>query len=454
MIHADVGQFVSRSSRALILRAHLEMDLRLEHAGRSMGSFLEDDLSGTYLGLGHEAQAHLERFRCFLHSFYVGKYGYWPPAPVQRKSTALPKLTYQAMYCDFRNLYEYLVDSNSSGSIQDNRPADGGICVLQNITNFDKRNKYASLPHPLPLVPELRTPLRPPKSGGMKMVFGKRQTKRDRRAIALTALSAATNPSRVAVAECPLVRDYLRFEETWTMNESETISCSDARKVRWILIYALLQTLISVTRAPPEVNDTEGVSYPLCCQTAGTPPWQTAGEERQAEESGGHPTVEPTRQALSIEPDIDYRTSTRSPSIISADIPLPIAVPRKVSVGQDITLQTPIPQKATSCDILVPGYGEPAPGGRAMSDPSTSASSACGATSGGGWSSSSSEDGMEHVSVTGSGSGRESMYAADTDIYQDGIDDLKELRALAKRISRTNFRTVTWGLKVDQDIPP
>ena len=164
--------------------------------------------------------------------------------------------------------------------------------------------------------------------------------------------------------------------------------------------------------------------------------------------------MKPARQALSIEPDIDYRTCSRSPSIISADIPLPIAVPRKVSVGQDVALQTPIPQKATSCDILMPGYGEPAPGDRPLSDPSTSASSAYGATSGGGWSSSSSEDGMEHVSVTGSVSGRESMYAADSDVYQEGIDDLKELRALAKRISRTNFRTVTWGPKVDQDIQP
>ena len=38
----------------------------------------------------------------------------------------------------------------------------------------------------------------------------------------------------------------------------------------------MLQTLISVTRAPVEVRDTEGVSYPLCCQIAGTPPWQVS----------------------------------------------------------------------------------------------------------------------------------------------------------------------------------
>ena len=426
------------------------MDLRLEHAGISLGSFLEHDLSSAYLGLGREAQIHLERFRCFLHSFYVGKHGYWPPAPIQWNSTAFPKSIYRSMYCDFRNLYEYLVDLSSSEIIQQNRPADGGICVLQNIKNFDTRNKHASLPHPLPLVPELRTTLKPVKPGAMKMVFGKRQTKLDRRMVALTALSAATNSSSMTVMECPLVREYLRFEETWTMKESETISCSDARKVRWILIYSILQTLISVTGAPKEVKDTEGVSYPLCCQIAGTPPWQNVAKEGLVEESGGQMTASVSRQASTIEPDIDYWTPSRTSSIITADIPSPIVVPRKVAVGSDLTLRTPIPRKPTACDILTPGYGESAKSSRAMSHPSTVASSADGATSsGGGWSSTSSEDGMDHVSVSGSGS-EKSVLADEGDVFQEGMDDLRELRALAKSISRTNFRTVTWGPKVIQ----
>jgi hypothetical protein len=441
MNRADVAQSTSRPSKALILRAHLEMDLRLEHAGRSLGSFLEDDLSSTYLGLGHEAQAHLERFRCFLRSFYLGKYGYWPPAPVQKNNTALPKSTYRTMYVDFRNLYEYLVDPNSSESIQDNRPADGGICVLQNIKNFDKRKKYASLPHPLPLIPELRTNVSLPKPSGMRKLLGKRQSKLDRRVIALTALSAATNSSSVAVMECPLVREYLRFEKSWTMNESETITCSDARKVRWILIYSILQTLISVTRAPRQVRETEGVSYPLCCQIAGTPPWDTIGTVAHWEESGGLGTGNVPRLASAIEPDVDYLTSSRNSSIISADIPLPIAVPRKVCVGQNLALQTPVPQKSTSCGILIPGYGEPIPGGQVVTDPSTPESSADGTASGCGWSSSSSEDGMEHVSVTGN----ESMYASEEDTFKEGIAHLKELEALVRMVSSPNFRTRTWN---------
>ncbi|KAL9031385.1 MAG: hypothetical protein Q9196_000569 [Gyalolechia fulgens] len=274
-------EFVSRRSKALIMRAHLEMDLRLEHAGRSLGNFLEDDLSGAYLGLSPAARIHLDRFRSFLHSFYVGKYGYWPPTRSDPSSAALPKSTSRAMYFEFRNLYAYLADPTSGPDLPSNRPADGGICVVQTITAFDKRKKYASLPHPLPLVPEPLVLFGRQKTGAVRKLFKYSQVQKiERRTAALAALSAATNPSDTKVMDCSLVREYLRFEKTWTLQEKdESVSCSDARKVRWILIYALLQTLVSVTRAPPEVRDTEGVPYPLCCQIAGTPPWDEGGEE-------------------------------------------------------------------------------------------------------------------------------------------------------------------------------
>ena len=245
------------------------MELRLERAGKSLGNFLEEVLSDAYIGLGSGARLHLERFRSFLHSFYVGKYGYWPPSPTKKNSNALPRSICRSMYFDFRRLYEYLVDPTSSTSIQDNRPTDGGICVLQNIVNFDKRNKYTSLDHPLSLVPQIPDDMLRLKSSPMMKLFGNRQAKLDRRTTALAALSAATNSSSVAVMDCALVREYLRFEKLWTMKESETVACTDARKVRWILIYTTLQTLISVTRAPIEVRDTVlSTLLPSCRHTS------------------------------------------------------------------------------------------------------------------------------------------------------------------------------------------
>lgn len=41
------------------MRSSLEMNVRLERAGRSLGDFLEEDLSRAYLGVGNDARVHL-----------------------------------------------------------------------------------------------------------------------------------------------------------------------------------------------------------------------------------------------------------------------------------------------------------------------------------------------------------------------------------------------------------
>ncbi|KAF2142018.1 uncharacterized protein K452DRAFT_358496 [Aplosporella prunicola CBS 121167] len=259
---------IPRVTKALITRAWLEMDLHLGRVTRALGNLLEDELSPSYLGLPHGARTHLDRFRAFLRSYYVEKYGFWPPP----KSVNFPKALYRSMYADFRSLYDLLVDLDSSDSIQYQKPADGGICVLQNVQAFDRRHKYAPLPHPLPLVPSS------PQSHGhhhshrnlTSLAFSYKRS--DKQSVVQSSLSAAMNPRDSSVAPSPLVKAYKRFERD-CLTVKEKVSVSDARKVRWILIYAVLQMLISVTRAPPEVHDTEDADYPLCCLTAGTPPW-------------------------------------------------------------------------------------------------------------------------------------------------------------------------------------
>ncbi|KAL8753840.1 MAG: hypothetical protein Q9199_004749 [Rusavskia elegans] len=414
-------EFLSRQTQALISRAHMEMDLRLELAGRSLGTFLEDDLSGAYLGLAAGARVHLDRFRSFLHSFYVAKFGYWPPTRTDQSSAAFSKSTFKSMYFEFRNLYEYLVDSTSSSELQSNRPADGGICVFQNVTAFDKRRKYASLPHPLPLLPEM--PVQASRPNTVRKLFKNSQTmKIERRAAALAALSAATNRSDIKILECSLVREYLRFEKSWTLLEKdESVSCSDARKVRWILIYAILQTLISVTRAPPEVRDTEGVSYPLCCQIAGTPPWDEDGKkaaqkkltlkhrlvalgkqemrEAKAQQDEERPRVDLdnnkdiaqlsplqlstsrvdfTTPFLEIKPDHADLFIPKPSPLFSSSFPSPpshlpppppssttittptrphaLSLPRRISIGRDLSVRSPQPQRPGFLDTLIKTY--------------------------------------------------------------------------------------------------
>ena len=418
------------------------MSVRLERAGKSLAGFLDEDLSCTF---GNDTRVALERFRTFLHSFYVGKFGYWPPAPLKGNSNALPKSTCRSMYFEFRKLYEYLVDPLSSNSIQDNRPADGGLCVLQNIKAFDKRHKISSLPHPLPLVPEIPQTLCNHKSSKMLRFFSSRKVKNDGRATEVAALSAATNPGSLSVMECPLVREYLQFEKTWTKKGSERLSCAEARKVRWILIYAILQTLISVTRAPTEVRDTEGVSYPLCCQIAGTPPWGNSSTAVEADEKQEALPTKAIESNIEIKPDVYYSISKPSQLIVNTNPPIIPSLPRKVSIGQDLSLMSPQPRKASVCDILFDGYNENTHVVVVDSDPSTP-SSAAGTAGSVRWSSSSSEDGMEHASV----SGNDSVYG-DNDEEKIYCDKNYQVES-AIRVSLSSFRPNICNPEVDQYI--
>lgn len=265
-------QPISRTTKTLINEAALEMDVRLDYAERQLTNFLDEELSTARLGLGDNARAHLDRFRSFLHAFYVAKFGYWPPQQHDciTRST-FSKLAFRSMYFDFRSLYEYLVDMESTTSIEHNRPADGGICVFQNVMAFDTRNGYVSLDHPLPLLPEVRTPTRGQRSFNVRSLgssFG-RASKLDKKLALMDALTAASNTGNVAAANNALVQAYIEFEQDCCVKQEERVSPCDARKVRWILVYGVLQTLVSATKIPVEVRDTEGVSYNLCCQIPG-----------------------------------------------------------------------------------------------------------------------------------------------------------------------------------------
>ncbi|KAI9761754.1 MAG: hypothetical protein M4579_000848 [Chaenotheca gracillima] len=387
LISSKEFELIDRVSKALITRARLEMDIRIEHAGRQLTSFLDNELSGTYLGIGNHARAHLERFRSFLHSYYVGKFGYWPPQQQKGEKGAISKSICRSMYVEFRSLYEYLVDEESSNSMETTvKLPSGGLCVLQNVAAFDKRHKHQSLLHPLPLVPQeiqqRGTSQRTLDARMLSRTFS-RAAKVDKRLSTLAALSAATNSYDVTVMECPLVRSYMRFEKESTMKADEKVTAADARKVRWILVYAILQTLISITRAPAEVRDTENVSYNLCCQVAGTPPWAHGGsvEKSMSREKSfmSREKSVASRSACSsyLSADTLYsQGSSVSVPSLTEDAPSPSSVEDQIEIVPDIdylsqqptairgrvdSIKSPQPRRLASsaswCEILIHGYG-------------------------------------------------------------------------------------------------
>ncbi|KAF2709531.1 hypothetical protein K504DRAFT_378820 [Pleomassaria siparia CBS 279.74] len=264
---------ISPLTKALITRSYLDMDIQLDRVMIAVSSFLEDELSPVHLGLSDGARMHLDRFRSFLRGFYVEKFGYWPPP----EDASFSKALYKSMYFDFKNTYDYLVDLDSTDDLTSQKPASGGICVLQNVQTFDKRNRFAALPHPLPLLPEY-VPLKKRAQSQNPLgtlTLSSKQAKMDQYVTARAALTAATNSRDTSVTSSPLVKSYMLFERQCALSQrDEKVTIADARKVRWLLIYGTLQYLISAIRAPKEVRDAEEPTYPLCCLVTEKSPWQ------------------------------------------------------------------------------------------------------------------------------------------------------------------------------------
>lgn len=362
------------------------MDIELGRTTSAVRDFLEDDLSSAHLGLTSGSRNVLDRFRSFLHSFYVDKFGYWPPP----KGVTFSKALFQSLYFDFKTLYDYLVDSDSTADLASQKLASGGICVLQNVDSFDKRHRFSSLPHPLPLIPKEVSSLKTKRTLSQKtlksMTIGTRQCKDERNLSARAALIMATNGQ----SEARIIQAYMRFErQCITICTEEKTCIADARKVRWLLIYGTLQYLVSALRAPSEVRDTEGPKYHLNClvrepaqlQTATTsvpaPVTNTAISpiDKYIAELSGTSGDTYNGKPMAIEPDCqnyDYFSHTNTDHgsrRASVDVPAPLKVSqlsrassvrsrRRLSLSALGSGRNNISLKQQShCDIIIPGYG-------------------------------------------------------------------------------------------------
>lgn len=326
---------LSPITRALLERASLETQLRVQGAEERLASFSFGEMwpmsitPATFSGalLLSPAKDTADRLQQFFIRHYRTTYGgRWPPSPPQAESSDeaiwLTRTLTMALQKDFGALYEYLVDRDIIWDMSESRASrkwlmvsDSGNKAFQADTvdlpmtdiliEFDNGQRYPHIPHPYPLVPEsVPVQLHPPgtastgttlvsNGSGSSMNFLKRNRTNpefepisppptsplhhrpgplERRV--LLAYTESTNVYMLGsdFTESALIDAFVKFEKSDRIGE---VDPSLARRARWVLIYGILQTLAAISVDAPCVRYREGVSYHLSPQLKGAriPPW-------------------------------------------------------------------------------------------------------------------------------------------------------------------------------------
>ncbi|KAG8665502.1 hypothetical protein FPOAC2_10578 [Fusarium poae] len=391
---------LSPATRKLIRKRHLELDHRMTRSSTMLRTFLDEELSEAHLSVAAGARAHLERFRSFLLSFYTAKLGYYPPAGTDPDNNLFDPAILRIMREDFESLYDLLVDDQCTKSYALPPTAHGGICTIQLVQSFDLQHDYQTLTHPLPRLPDTNAH----NSRRKAWLHGRVSLRSDRKVTAHAALVNASNLAKPGVSQNDLVRAYKRFEEDSIMSPNKAdkldkVSLVDARKVRWVLIYATYQVLRHATDLAPELEEDEihEAYYSLSALTEGLPPWDTPRDighmlKRQTQYVTGPMdwTVYADRDdihgqddgKIEIKPDIDYfaltqrdRPQTQSgyrerrasmPSRPSRSNSFSQALSRSSTFRRSIAMfkspsstppQSIAPSRPTYHEIVVHGYG-------------------------------------------------------------------------------------------------
>lgn len=318
------------------------MDFRLSRAGAMLSDLLEEELSEAHVGLSTGARAHLDRFRAYIRGFYATRFGRFPPpAADPRYSTIFSPDVYSSMKADFEALYQYLADETYTTTNNAPSGAQGGLCALQSVREFDLCHKFPPLDHPLPHLPEPMKTKESRRRRSMLWFQGSAQSREgklhpDERLVVHSALMRAANNSKIHLLDNSLVLAYRDFEQDSVMlqrkgerSDKPGVSPSDARKVRWLFIYAMYQAVRSCTDVPREVKDKCNVPYHLVLATKNIPPWRTYEKTRGSTREGRGSTTPraiergqsigavpllsstistspQTRGGIEIKPDIDY----------------------------------------------------------------------------------------------------------------------------------------------------
>ncbi|KAI1800320.1 hypothetical protein F4811DRAFT_34269 [Daldinia bambusicola] len=304
-------KFVTPITRALLERACLETQLRVQAAEERLAEFsCEDIWPTTGPGARGAAKDTAERLRQFFISHYAKVHGYWPPPEAgvrtaEGEETWLSRTLARQMQKDFGALYDYLVNRDIVWDETEERSSRKWMMVSESgnksfeadtpdlpltdmLIQFDNRMRFPHIPHPYPLVPESILLNTPSSASSSRERFKKdknnsgsnaKQVSDDRNAEkrAQLAYTEATNIYILGsdFKQSDLIESFVKFEKT---DQVGALDPFVARRGRWVLIYCILQTLASVSVDAPNIRYKDNVSYHLSPRFKGTkaPPWKGA----------------------------------------------------------------------------------------------------------------------------------------------------------------------------------
>lgn len=316
-------KFTTPIARALLERANLETQLRVQAAEERLGEFAYGDL-WTVAGAGASGSARgaADRLQEMLQSHYARAYGSWPPSSSSAgrgssrgsdgdgdglEDAWLTRTVAMALQKDFGALYDYIVDRDIVWDVSEARSGRKWMMVSESgnrgfeadsedapmtdmLIEFDNKFRFPHMPHPYPLIPESIPPVIAPATSGS--LFKSRKAESSSSGSSGNSRSGATE-RRVQLAytestniyalgsdfvQSDLVDAFVRFEKSDRIGD---VDPAEARRGRWVLVYGILQTLASVCVDDARVRYTADVSYHLGPRLKGTriPPWKRGGRK-------------------------------------------------------------------------------------------------------------------------------------------------------------------------------
>ncbi len=294
-------------TRALLERACLETQLRVQVAEERLVNFAFADAWGPAANNNNSSssvgKAAAERLQQFLINHYAKTYGTWPPAESGARTTDgeemwLTRPVAQMLQRDFGALYDYLVNRDIVWDESETRSSRKWMMVSESgnksfeadtqdlpltdlLIEFDNRMRFPHIPHPYPLVPDSIRP-----STSAAPTSSRDRSKKDKHAKQVLddrnlerrvqfAYTEATNIYSLGseFTQSDLIEGFVKFEKTDRIGAVDPFC---ARRGRWVLVYAVLQILASVSVDSPNVRYKDGVSYHLSPRLKGTrtPPWK------------------------------------------------------------------------------------------------------------------------------------------------------------------------------------